>query len=85
MNQSQNKKYYDGVVTSKKMDKTCIVTIKKTMKHKRYEKVITRNTKFYVHDELNTAVVGDKVTIVETRPISKTKKFRIAKNKKREV
>lgn len=67
-----------GVVVSDKMDKTVVVEVATTMRHPVYEKVIQRKKKFYVHDEENQAKVGDTVTIVETRPLSKTKCWRIA-------
>jgi small subunit ribosomal protein S17 len=80
MPEMKTRKTYQGVVTSSKMNKTIVVTVQRTMRHKRYEKVITRGTKFYVHDEDNSAKVGDKVCIEETRPISKLKNFRVTKS-----
>ena len=80
----KERKSYTGKVTSVKMDKTVVVTVTATGRHKRYEKVITRNTKFYAHDEKNECSVGDTVTIRETRPISKLKRWRIATINQRE-
>lgn len=73
----KEKKSYLGKVTSVKMDKTVVVTITETIRHKRYEKVISRNTKFYAHDEKNECKLGDTVEISETRPLSKTKRWRV--------
>lgn len=78
------RKSYSGSVTSVKMDKTVVVTVTETIRHKRYDKVIKRNTKFYAHDEKNACVLGDEVTIEETRPLSKLKRWRVAKIKERE-
>lgn len=80
----KERKSYSGIVTSIKMDKTVVVTVKETIRHKRYEKVISRSTKFYAHDENNECAVGDVVTINETRPLSKLKRWRVVKIKERE-
>jgi small subunit ribosomal protein S17 len=66
-----------GVVVSSAMDKTIIVKVEAIKAHRRYKKVIRRNVKFHAHDEQNTANVGDIVRIVETRPLSKTKHWRL--------
>ena len=60
------------------MDKTIIVKVEAIKAHRRYKKVIRRNVKFHAHDEQNTAGIGDTVRIVETRPLSKTKNWRLA-------
>ena len=60
------------------MDKTIVVKVDTVKAHRRYKKVIRRSTKFHAHDEGNTAKVGDVVRIVETRPLSKTKRWRLA-------
>jgi small subunit ribosomal protein S17 len=78
------RKSYMGKVTSVKMDKTVVVTVTSTGRHKRYEKVISRNTKFYAHDENNECSLGDTVTIRETRPLSKLKRWRITTINQRE-
>ena len=60
------------------MDKTIVVKVETIRSHPRYKKVIRRSTKFHAHDEQNSANVGDVVRIVETRPLSKTKNWRLA-------
>ena len=67
-----------GVVVSSAMDKTIVVEVDTIKAHPRYKKVVRRSTKFHVHDEQNAAKVGDIVRIVETRPLSKTKNWRLA-------
>lgn len=64
-----------GVVTSDKMEKSITVMIERRVKHKRYDKLMRRSTKYHVHDEDNTCKIGDIVKIKETRPISKTKSW----------
>jgi small subunit ribosomal protein S17 len=67
-----------GVVVSDKGDKTIIVKVDVIKSHPKYKKVIRRTAKFHAHDETNTAGIGDTVRIVETRPLSKTKRWRLA-------
>jgi small subunit ribosomal protein S17 len=67
-----------GVVVSDAMDKTIVVKVDVIKSHARYKKVIRRSVKFHAHDERNEAHVGDVVRIVETRPLSKTKRWRLA-------
>ena len=67
-----------GVVVSSAMDKTIVVKVDTIKAHPRYKKVVRRSTKFHAHDEQNAAHVGDVVRIVETRPLSKTKNWRLA-------
>jgi ribosomal protein uS17 len=67
-----------GVVVSSAMDKTIVVKVDLISSHQRYKKVIRRTVKFHAHDEQNTANVGDVVRIVETRPLSATKRWRLA-------
>jgi small subunit ribosomal protein S17 len=67
-----------GVVVSDAMDKTIVVKVDTVKAHPRYKKVVRRSTKFHAHDEQNTAKLGDLVRIVETRPLSKTKNWRLA-------
>src|SRR5829696_7097957 len=67
-----------GVVVSNAMDKTIVVKVDTIKAHPRYKKVVRRSSKFHAHDEQNTANVGDLVKIVETRPLSKTKNWRLA-------
>ena len=74
----EKRKKLEGVVTSNKMKNTLVVTVTRTMKHPRYSKVIKVNKKFYAHTESEDYKVGDKVEIIETRPISKLKRWRVA-------
>lgn len=67
-----------GVVVSSAMDKTVVVRVDTVRPHPAYKKIVRRSTKFHAHDEQNAAQVGDVVRIVETRPISKTKTWRLA-------
>jgi small subunit ribosomal protein S17 len=67
-----------GVVVSDAMDKTIVVKVDTVKAHPRYKKVVRRSRKFHAHDEQNAAKVGDLVRIVETRPLSKTKNWRLA-------
>ena len=71
------KKTMIGIVVSDKMDKTVVVLVEGKKKHPKYGKYITFTTKYKAHDEKNDAKVGDTVEIVETRPLSKDKCFRI--------
>lgn len=66
-----------GLVVSDKMDKTISVEVSKSIKHPIYKKFITRSKKVKAHDENNVANVGDKVLLMETRPLSKTKRYRL--------
>jgi small subunit ribosomal protein S17 len=66
-----------GVVVSDAMDKTIVVKVEAVRSHQRYKKVIRRSVKFHAHDEQNQAKVGDLVRIVETRPLSKSKNWRL--------
>ena len=66
-----------GVVSSDKMDQTVVVTVKDKIKHPLYKKIVNRTIKFKAHDEKNECGVGDKVLIMETRPLSKDKRWRV--------
>lgn len=66
-----------GLVVSDKMSKTRVVAVERAFRHPRYERVIKRTARFKAHDERNEAHVGDRVLIVETRPLSKDKRWRI--------
>ena len=68
-----------GVVVSDKMDKTIVVAIEDHIKHPTYGKIISRTTKIYAHDEENTCGIGDTVELMETRPLSKTKRWRLVR------
>lgn len=71
------RKAREGLVVSDKMDKTVVVSVEDRVKHGLYGKVLRRNTKLKVHDEQNSAGVGDRVLINETRPLSATKRWRL--------
>jgi len=66
-----------GVVVSDKMEKSIVVAVKRKVKHPIYGKFVNKTTKFHAHDEENTCNVGDTVRIMETRPLSKTKCWRL--------
>jgi len=71
------RKVREGVVTSDKMDKTVVVKVSDLVEHPLYKRIIRRSNKFKAHDEQNTYHVGDKVRIMETRPLSKDKCWRV--------
>jgi small subunit ribosomal protein S17 len=66
-----------GLVVSDKMNKTRVVVVERSFRHPQYERVVKRSKRFKAHDERNEAHVGDRVLIVETRPLSKDKRWRI--------
>ena len=66
-----------GMVVSNKMDKTIVVAIEDNVKHPIYGKIIKRTLKVHAHDENNECSIGDKVEVMETRPLSKTKRWRL--------
>ena len=72
------RKVREGVVRSNKMDKTVVVDVVRRSSHPRYNKTVQHKSSYVVHDEENTLREGDKVRIVETRPMSKTKRWRLA-------
>ena len=67
-----------GIVTSDKMDKTVVVSIKDRVKHPLYSKIVNKTVKIKAHDENNECGVGDRVFVMETRPLSKDKRWRVA-------
>ena len=67
-----------GIVTSDKMDKTVVVSIKDRVKHPLYSKIVNKTVKIKAHDENNECGVGDRVLVMETRPLSKDKRWRVA-------
>ncbi|MFC6039069.1 30S ribosomal protein S17 [Paenisporosarcina macmurdoensis] len=77
MTERNQRKVYTGRVVSDKMDKTVTVMIETYKKHKLYGKRVKYSKKFKAHDELNEAKLGDVVRIMETRPLSATKRFRL--------
>jgi len=72
-----HRKTRQGLVVSDKMDKTVVVAVEDRVKHPLYGKVLRRTSKVKAHDEANTAGVGDRVLIMETRPLSATKRWRL--------
>ena len=66
-----------GVVTSNKMEKSIVVSVERKVKHPKYGKFLNKTTKFVAHDDANTCNIGDTVKIIETRPISKNKCWRL--------
>ncbi len=75
----RNKKVLTGTVVSDKMDKTVVVQVKRLFIHPKYKKYVRRNAKFKAHDAMNQCKKGDKVQIIESRPISKGKHWRVSK------
>ena len=75
----QSKRVREGVVVSSKMNKTITVLVTRLLQHAKFNKIIKRHIKYSVHDEKNEAKEGDRVQIVETRPLSKTKRWRLVK------
>jgi small subunit ribosomal protein S17 len=72
-----SRKVAEGLVVSDKMDKTVVVAVEDRVKHRLYGKVIRRTTKYKAHDEANECGVGDRVRLMETRPLSATKRWRV--------
>jgi small subunit ribosomal protein S17 len=66
-----------GTVTSNKMEKSIVVSVERKVKHPKYGKFLNKTTKFVAHDEANTCNIGDTVKIIETRPLSKSKCWRL--------
>ncbi len=71
------RKVREGTVVSNKMDKTAVIAVVSRAPHPRYNKMVLRTTKLHAHDETNDVNIGDKVRVMETRPMSKTKRWRI--------
>ena len=71
------RKVREGIVTSNSMDRTAVVTITERVRHPRYNKTLQQDKNLYVHDEANDLNVGDRVRVMETRPLSKLKRWRI--------
>jgi small subunit ribosomal protein S17 len=71
------RKVREGLVVSDKMDKTVVVAVEDRVKHALYGKIIRRTTKYKAHDEANECGVGDRVRLMETRPLSATKRWRV--------
>ena len=77
MKERGNRRVIDGVVVSDKMDKTVVVRAERVVRDPRYEKYVRRYSRFMAHDEENACGVGDRVRIVEHRPISKRKRWKV--------
>ena len=71
------RKVREGVVVSAGMDKTAVVAVVEKVRHPKYSKTVQRTKKLYTHDEANEAQVGDRVRVMETRPLSKLKRWRL--------
>lgn len=71
------RKLKKGVVVSNKMQKTVVVKVDRTMRHPIYGKIVTRSKKYYAHNENDPLQIGDEVQIMETRPLSKLKRWRV--------
>ncbi|MFM8625928.1 MAG: 30S ribosomal protein S17 [Actinomycetota bacterium] len=71
------RKVREGTVVSDKMNQTVVVAVVERVRHAKYDKFVLRTKKLYAHDEQNDAKVGDRVRVMETRPMSKTKRWRI--------
>ena len=73
----KSRKVREGTVVSNKMDKTAVVAVVERVRHPKYAKFVLRTKKLYAHDEANDVNIGDKVRVMETRPMSKTKRWRV--------
>jgi len=73
----QNRKVREGIVVSNKMEKTIVISIVERVRHPKYAKFVQRTKKLYAHDEANDANIGDRVRVMETRPMSKQKRWRL--------
>jgi small subunit ribosomal protein S17 len=79
MKAREMKRQVVGVVVSNKMDKTVVVAVERMVKHAMYHKFTKRRTRFAAHDEQNSCQIGDKVMITESRPLSRSKRWRVSK------
>ena len=77
MEERNLRKTMTGIVTSDKMDKTVVVAVETSVKHKVYNKIVKRTYKLKAHDEANECKIGDIVKVMETRPLSKDKRWRV--------
>ncbi|MFZ9985725.1 MAG: 30S ribosomal protein S17 [Ilumatobacteraceae bacterium] len=71
------RKVREGIVVSNKMNKTIVISIVERVRHPKYAKFVSRTKKLYAHDETNDAQIGDRVRVMETRPMSKQKRWRL--------
>jgi small subunit ribosomal protein S17 len=84
-NIQNNKKELMGLIVSDKMDKSVVVQVERFVQHKIYKKFIKRYKRYHAHDETNACRIGDEVKIIETRPLSKLKRFRVTEIVKQAV
>jgi small subunit ribosomal protein S17 len=84
-NIQKNKRQLIGLIVSDKMDKSVVVQVERFVQHKVYKKFMKRYKKYYAHDEKNVCGIGDTVKIIETRPLSKLKRFRVSEVVKKAV
>ncbi len=77
MEERNKRKVREGLVMSNKMDKSIVVSVERKLKHPKYGKFLKRTTKLMAHDEKNECNIGDKVRVMETRPLSKSKCWRL--------
>jgi small subunit ribosomal protein S17 len=77
MQEAPKRKMREGIVVSTKMQKTITVKVERTIRHPTFDKIVTRTKRYYVHNEIPDIKVGQKVSIVETRPMSKLKRWRV--------
>jgi small subunit ribosomal protein S17 len=85
MTQKSKKKELKGLIVSDKMDKSVVVQVERYIQHKVYKKYIKQYKKYHAHDETNACRIGDEVHIIETRPLSKLKRFRVTEIIKKAV
>ena len=79
------KRILSGMVVASKNNKTIVVEVTRRVKHKLYKKIISRTKKYHVHDNSNNYKLGDHVSIIECKPISKLKKWTVLENKEKEI
>lgn len=79
MAERSRRKIREGVVVSDRMDKTVVVAVSRLVRHRLYRRVMRRTTRLHAHDEANACGVGDRVQVMETRPLSKSKRWRVVK------
>ena len=84
-NIQKNKRELIGLIVSDKMDKSVVVQVERFVQHRIYKKYMKRYKKYHAHDEKNECRIGDSVKIIETRPLSKLKRFRVAEIVKKAV
>ena len=79
MSQRNKRKIRTGKVISNRMQKTIVVAVERLLQHPRYKRIVKRTNKLYAHDEKNEARIGDTVEVMETRPLSRTKRWRLSR------